>query len=294
MKKKLAFSLFIIIKLCTVSALCSSRLCDYPEILNATAKFLYSGGINTKHDAKNYARLNEAVAGDVTAKKALEESYMKGYIESLMVYLIAPHTACIDNAYIDKLARLHPELTRLDFSKCDQITDKTLSRWAVRFSKLRSVNLANSDITNLAIIALAENCPELRDVELSFCDNVKITDAVVFTLAKAFPGLEELHLRGTCEDSSRIDFVRNSKKMWLCIHDEITDAVVIAFAKGCPGLKVVWLDCCDITDAAVIALAENCPELELVNLIFCEQFTENAHLNLNKSHPALEINNYDG
>ena len=114
-RTSIALSLIIIIKLCTVSALCSSRSCDDPYILDSTAKFLYSGGINTKHDAKNYARLNEAVAGDGIAKKALEESYMKGHIESLRVYLIAPHTACVDNAYIDILASLHAGLTGLDF-----------------------------------------------------------------------------------------------------------------------------------------------------------------------------------
>ena len=69
------YSLFVIGKLCTVNALCSPTNFDITDtaILSATAEFLYSNGINTIDDAKNYGHLNTAVTNSVN-RSALKES----------------------------------------------------------------------------------------------------------------------------------------------------------------------------------------------------------------------------
>lgn len=280
MKKTNTFLfVLIIVKLCTVSALCSSGLFDDSFIYDTTAKFLYSDGINTKDDAKNYARLNAAVAHK-KGKEALEESYKNGHIQSLKVSLIAPATACVHDVYMDKLARLHHKLTRLDFSDCTEVIDETLKRWSTRFPELTSLHLHGCNkIKDGAIIAFAKNRQELREVDLEDCLN--ITYASVIALAQNCQKLRKLNLSFCFEmtDEAIITLAQNCKglqEVRLSACRNLSVAAVIALAENCKGLQVVGSTNFRITNATVIALTQNCKELQEVDLGGCANVTTHA------------------
>lgn len=280
-RKNISLFLFIIVKLCTVSALCSSALSEDPLIYSVTAEFLYSDGISTKNDAKNYGRLNEAAAGNAKAKQALEKSYQSGCIKSLNVSRIGSSTGYVDDAYMDKLARLHPKATRLYFSRINfshrdspysrldfkslATTDDGLKQWLIRFPKVISLSLFNGRyITDAGIIALAEQWKGLREVDLGRCS--EITDEGIIALAEH------------CKELRKISLKYCSK---------ITDKGIISLAQNCKELREVDLQWCsemtvgdlgvrwfsEITDAAVIALIEYCKELRELDLRCCHNIT---------------------
>lgn len=277
MKSHLSLVLFIIIKLCTASALYASTMFDDPSplvktlelsnnplIYDALAGFLYSDGISTKNDAKNYARLNEAAAGNTVARQALEGSYQNGHIQSLRVDLIAPLKTyvadedSVADACIDRWARLHPKVTRLDFSHCYELTEETLTQWLIRFPNLTSLSLAdndNGDITDASLIAIAEHCKKLRELTLAGYDmgnDDHITDVGIIALAEC----KELRVVNLSES-------RN-----------LTDAAVTILAENCKELREVNLsECRNLTDAAVFALVMHCKKLQQVNVSACPNIT---------------------
>ena len=96
------------------------------------------------------------------------------------------------------------------------------------------------NITDDIVIAIAQNCPELTNIDLDRCSNV--TDDAVIAIAQNCVGLADIHL------------------VWCW---NITNDAVIAIAENCAGLTKINLHgCYYITDTAVIALAERCEYLE--------------------------------
>ena len=94
--------------------------------------------------------------------------------------------------------------------------------------------------TDANVIALAENCTGLKEMNLNHCFN--ITNAAVIALAENCAGLTHINLRH-------------------CFN--ITDAAVIALAERCAGLTQIRFGFCrNITDDAIVALAENCEYVE--------------------------------
>ena len=95
------------------------------------------------------------------------------------------------------------------------------------------------NVTDDIVIAIAQNCPELTNIDLDRCSNV--TDDAVIAIAQNCVGLADIHL------------------VWCW---NITNDAVIAIAENCAGLTKINLDgCYYITDAAIIALA-NCDYLQ--------------------------------
>ena len=122
------------------------------------------------------------------------------------------------------------------------------------------------NVTDDIVIAIAQNCPELTNIDLDRCSNV--TDDAVIAIAQNCVGLSDIHL------------------VW-CWY--ITNNAVIAIAENCAGLTKINLNgCYYITDAAVIALAENCAGLTSVNLEGCEDITDAAIFTLSKNCEYLE------
>ena len=112
-----------------------------------------------------------------------------------------------------------------------------------------TVQAANATIKDATIIALAEHCPALIRINVSYC--MKLTDAAIIALAEHCPALIDVNLGECCN---------------------LTDAAINALAEHCPALTGVNVSgCWSLTDAALIALAERCPALTVVKMGRCNK-----------------------
>ena len=144
----------------------------------------------------------------------------------------------ITDAGLEALAENCNKLTMLDLSNCDQIT-KTGLEALVKCPKLKGLNLTwCQNISEVGIIALAENCNKLTTLNLSFC--YKITDTGLTALAVNCPNLTTLNLS------------------WC---GKITDTGLTALAENCNKLTMLDLrECRNITEAGITALQERFPQ----------------------------------
>jgi hypothetical protein len=134
------------------------------------------------------------------------------------------------------------------------VTDDIVIAISENWPELKSVDLHCRSITDIALIALATNCAGLRKINLSYCSS--ITNAGIIALANCV-GLEVISLS---------NMSRN-----------ITDTSVIAIADNCGGLRSIDLSGCrNITDAAIIALADGCVGLVWISMALCDNITDAA------------------
>merc|ERR1712166_935745 len=109
------------------------------------------------------------------------------------------------------------------------------------------VQATSSNINDAVIIALAERCPALISVDVSYCRN--LTDAAIIGLAERCPAL------------TRVSVISCTK---------LTDAAIIGLAEHCPALTDVSVSSCrNLTDAAIVALVECCPALTRIDVMYC-------------------------
>ena len=119
---------------------------------------------------------------------------------------------------------------------CDYTADQFLTLFGYLTSAVTIIRLSCcAKITDAAVIAIAEHCPNLTDIYLTDCR--KITDAAVIALVGHCPNLTSI-------------FLTDCRK--------ITNAAVIALAEHCPNLTDIYLyGCANITDAAKAALRKS-------------------------------------
>ena len=200
----------------------------------------------------------------VPYKVALSQDFWDQYNLSTITEVNA-FCSRIQNADVDYVARMCPNLTTLRLDGCD-ITNQSLFALSQNCSQLLSLTLKLTDaITDAGIVALSQGCCQLTSLDLTDCK--KITDNGVIALAQGCPQLTSLYLND-CEN--------------------ITNAGVIALAQGCPRLLSFELTASNhITDASVIALAQACRKLTNVNLAFCLNITTRSVIALAYECPEL-------
>ena len=257
------------------------------------------------------------------------------FVVALMAYCTSLRSltltsGSLTDSAVAAMARVHAGLVELDFAYQHKLTDVALCAIAKHLPKLELLNLSYAGagdneisdggvialaqkctalktlllcgipVTDAALLAVAEHCPELQVLTVDDCEDISdtgvialvqrcaalksldlentcVTDDAVSAAAKNCPYLEALYL-GTCEGS---DFRRNvtdnalrtiakylPKLQVLHLDDRscVSDAGVIELVRSCTALKT--LDVCDtfITDAAVLAIAKHCPIIEDLNL----------------------------
>jgi hypothetical protein len=270
-KASITFSLFIIIKLCTVSALCSTGPIDDGLVQNNSTKSL------SLSVARVAPRLNNEI----------------------IVARVASCVTDITVARINELARMHPNVVSLNFTGCGEMTDETLSRWLIEFPKLECLNLPANEmmestfhsITDAAIVTLAEHCKKLRRVNLSYAS---ITDAAVTALAENCKEMQALKLNSDNLTEDAIVFLvqqcKELQELDLAYCWNITNKTVFFLAKNCKKLRTVDLSGCDnVTDIAILILAENCKKLRSMKLECCTKITYGILDDLEKNYLKLVV-----
>jgi hypothetical protein len=115
---------------------------------------------------------------------------------------------------IKSVAKCCPNLTCLDLTACQTISDTSINYLANYCVKLRELYMHNAyAITDSSIKNLAEHCPNLIMLNLRSCK--QLTDDSIKSLAKHCPNLTCLDLE-YCEyvtDSSVEELVKNNKQL---------------------------------------------------------------------------------
>ena len=122
------------------------------------------------------------------------------------------------------------------------------------------------DITDAAVIAVAEHCPQLTSLNIDRCYN--ISDAALISLGQHCHGLKSID----------ISFNKN-----------ISYVGISALAAGCPLLQEFRAKYTNITNAGVIALARGCRDMRKIDMRNCKSIGFDAISAIAKNYPSLFV-----
>jgi hypothetical protein len=155
------------------------------------------------------------------------------------------------------IARACTNIESLTFSRCDLVN--TAFMIAVSHMRLLREVTVSSEISNDALIKLAECCPNLKKISITYY-STHINDTGLARLAECCPHLEDIRVKGQLR---------------------IRDAGVVAIASKCSNLKVLCLEgCSEVTDTAVLSLATHATKLQALDVSYCHQITDYALVQL--------------
>jgi hypothetical protein len=162
-------------------------------------------------------------------------------------------------------------LQKLHVSSCMDVTDEWVTAFSQRCTDLREFRADARDtrrsLIDVAMRALALNCPELRVVDL--CGNYSITDQGITYISQHCPNLEWLDVS------------------WCYL---VSDVSMVAIAQRCKCLRTVYLGSNDgVTDASINALSLHCPSLDTLRFNNKSRgVTESALVTLAQRLPGLQ------
>lgn len=133
---------------------------------------------------------------------------LKGLVE-----LTVGNCALTDSNVLD-LAKICPKLTSFNACFCSALTDRALLALAEHCPRLRCLECGEWNVTDTAVIMLADKCREMTHVNFIGCAN--LTDAAVIAIANNCPQLVQINV---------VD----------C--NQLTDASVYALADKCRCLR---------------------------------------------------------
>jgi hypothetical protein len=175
----------------------------------------------------------------------------------------------IDDELTREVLIVSPNLTALDCSGCEWLTDVTLAVCAQHCPLLEVLILSGCQyVTNDAVKALiTARGAKLRVLRFEGCR--QLGDAVIFAMAQHCPLLCRVSLPQGMSDA---DVARSAEGGPLPTHtdlrcDLVTDAGLTALATHCPKLiEVCLLGYHGITAEAVRALVKSCTHLTIITL----------------------------
>ncbi|ORY08625.1 RNI-like protein [Neocallimastix californiae] len=165
-----------------------------------------------------------------------------------ILYLSVDNCWRVNDEGIKRFAETHSLVKVFRAYGCANLTDTSVSELGKYCKNLEVIDIGGTLITDVAIISLAEGCPNL--VMLQIDENGDLTNKSIAVIGASCKKLESIYLP-----------------------DQITDDGVIPIAQNCKELQEITLDCLSITDYTLEALAQ-CSELECISIRGCTDITE--------------------
>jgi hypothetical protein len=156
------------------------------------------------------------------------------------------------------------------------------------FKNVSKISLINDHVTiisDLILIAIANNFKNLKVLEISFSANKlknRVTDSGLFSIATHCNLLENINLSGNSAitDLSLIEIAnncKNLKKINLDYCHQITNKGIVAIAKNCVKFEEISLSQNkNVTDFTLFEVSKNCSNLKILNLSDCFQISDNG------------------
>ncbi|OQR92924.1 hypothetical protein ACHHYP_03074 [Achlya hypogyna] len=184
----------------------------------------------------------------------------------------------ITHTLILNLVKAYRSLNQLNFSRCKRISSDSIRTLLHGSVTLKTLNLSFMDISDEAFVASHPlNAHLLKELDLGQC---KITDVALVSIAQHCPELEVLRLRW-CTQITDMGMVRVAMQCRRLRHLDlnncgfVTDQTVSALAEHCPNLR--WLNlswCIHVTDRGITDVARACLHLEELLVVWCSQLTD--------------------
>lgn len=158
-------------------------------------------------------------------------------------------------------------LTSVNLNGCGWATDAVVEALAESNRALKEANLRLRYIGFKGLMSLANNCPELKSLDVSHSENV--TDPGIAILASGCSKLERLNIAGnaqlTCAAiDALIKYAPQLRSIYLSDSPWLTTESVIAVAQFFPHLEEIDVSRCNIELTGYLALAQYCPSLRKV------------------------------
>lgn len=180
------------------------------------------------------------------------------------------HCQLLTDEAIQAVAQNCASLTSLCLLRCEGFSSLSLEALALHSSSLTTLCLGSCHLNNQGVIALSKGCRALTSLDLSNSLKSVNSDALIELLGSL--RLTVLNLSGkesgvsdavvlAMACSSRVTL--QSLELRGC---PITDDAVEALSQHCPGLTSLDVPMCSITDNAVLALASGCRSLTSLDL----------------------------
>eukprot|EP00698_Gefionella_okellyi_P012859 TRINITY_DN3496_c0_g1_i1.p1 TRINITY_DN3496_c0_g1~~TRINITY_DN3496_c0_g1_i1.p1 ORF type:complete len:627 (+),score=97.22 TRINITY_DN3496_c0_g1_i1:1339-3219(+) len=135
------------------------------------------------------------------------------------------------------------ELTLLNLSGCDMLTDAALDAMGKHCPRLCNLSVERCEITDRGVCSLTSSCLHLTALDISYCRDV--TDSSLFCIGAYCRELETLRI-AHCE--------------------LVTDEGLVALSNGCPNLRSLKTrGCLLIRDEGLMAISRKCPLLRNLN-----------------------------
>lgn len=176
-------------------------------------------------------------------------------------------------------------------SACECGTDGAISALSAACPKLHTIDLCSTDITDIAVRAIAQHCSQLLNLNIDNC--MSLTNTSLNSLAQHSTRLQTLHLARNEDftDEAMVEVsTRCTDLQVLCIADcyNISDISLVSLASSCRHLVDLDLQYTALTDNTLNALADFSTQLRNLNISQCNGFTESAIIAVILRCPQLE------
>ena len=154
-----------------------------------------------------------------------------------------------------------------DIRKVGKLSDDNVSN-IIKLNNLLSLSIEYDEITDIGVIAIANNLTNLQSLRLENCNS--ITDKSITAIAKSLTKLQELVIEGG---------YRSTDTGWVGTGEFITDSGLQALASGnLPNLQSLrMLFLIEITNAGIVSIANSSlSKLQLLNVSDCKRITRSG------------------
>jgi hypothetical protein len=222
------------------SRLQSLQIRSWDEISNATLRALTEYCLNVEEITISRARhISEAAVAELfqgCARTLLKVNYEGDITTPLLLTTLGTHCA-----QLEEIAVRIPDTSPMQRAP--------LEGWeavAQGCPHLTSLSTHGCVMTDAAMCALAEGCPELCFVNIySYTQKAGLMDRAMFAVGQFSTNLRSLQLTRCCG---------------------VTDTGLCAIAAGCVFLRSLRLHEMPCGDAPLVALVEHCPDLRVLHL----------------------------
>jgi len=190
----------------------------------------------------------------------------------------------VTNVMVQEICVMKPDMTSLNLSKCDKVTDVGLWAIARHCTSLKHLTLSQCEgVTTIGLRSLAMKCTGVQTLDFSKCSN--LDDNTLRVIAAGMWGLQTFTLTG-CPNITDSGIAEVAK----CCHDlrfldvsecenvgEYGDKALLEVGKYCHQLQTLNMyGCKHVGDAGIKAIAKGCRQLQELRLTGCKDLSGSA------------------
>jgi hypothetical protein len=221
------------------------------------------------------------------------------------IYFLLQHCANLSSLYLEYGHFIPPE--------------EALVLQPTHCPSMRTIVLSSVDILDEELDCLLQSCPNLTELDLSFCEDLEDLDAlavgqrclhlqklivydnasvvgdqVLLGLSKHCPDLCQLQIHDSelVTDLSLAEVIRTSPQLQhLDVQGckGVTDRSLVILPECCPELSVLILsDCVKVTEAAVNAVIQGCAKLTALNVDGCKKIKAKTRNAIHARYPSTQ------